>query len=78
MNKNKQESVDLLHKKRDYYETYYSIGNGSDLVEENEEDLLSSEHYVKHLMPVNSKNLFVFLFLLVAMNLGLAILVLIN
>jgi hypothetical protein len=78
MNKTKEESVELLHNRRDYYETYYNNGNSTDLVEENEEDLLSSEHFVKHLMPVNSKNLFVFLFLLVVMNLGLAILVLIN
>lgn len=75
MDKRKDESADFLHSKREYY---YNIGNGTELIEDTEEDLLTSEHFVNHLMPVNSKNLFVFLFLLVVMNLGLAILVLAN
>lgn len=78
MNKRKEDYAELLHSRKDYYDSFYSNSSSIDHLDDNDEDLLSSEHFVKHLMPVNSKNLFVFLFLLVVMNLGLAILVLVN
>lgn len=78
MNNNKDDGVNFLRQKRDSFDSYYNISNDTELIEDVEEDYLNSEHFVKHLMPVNSKNLFVFLFLLVAMNIGLAILVMMS
>lgn len=70
-----ENAVKFLQDNTDYLK---SRGNGFESLDLNEEDIFSGEQFGNRLLPINSKNFFVFFLLLIVLNTCLAIVVMIN